>query len=101
MGRFLLIFVGNELWKNANFFQSEPSVCLPRTACGKALGFKSHFQILRCPTVSLHLVLHEVLTATGSRRSGSAVSNSPLRKRRSLPNPALGRGRLSAKLKLI
>ena len=68
MVRFLFIFAGNEFWKNANFLQIEPSVCLPRTACGKALGFKSHFAILRCLAVSPHLVLHEFLTETGSHR---------------------------------
>jgi hypothetical protein len=66
--RFLFRFVGNEFWKNTNFFQSEPSVCLPRIACGEALEFKSHFAILHYPAVSLHLVLHEVLTETGQHR---------------------------------
>jgi len=66
--RFLFIFAGNEFWKNTNFLQIEPSVCLPRTACGKALGFNSHFAILRCPAVSPHLVLHEFLTETGSHQ---------------------------------
>ena len=80
MVRLLFIFARNEFWKNANFFQNEPSVCLPRIACGEALGFRSYVVMLRCTTVCLHRILHEMLTDTGPRRTGSAAPISPLRK---------------------